>query len=74
MQIKVKVITRSKFNKVEKEKDVFVIRTSAVPESGRANLMVQKLLSDYFSVSKSKVKILKGEKCRNKEVWVDVEN
>lgn len=66
MQINVKVITRSKFNKVEKQEYSYLVRTSAVPDSGKANLTVQKLLADYFSVGKSKVKIVKGGKNRNK--------
>lgn len=71
MQINVKVITRSKVNKVEKENNIYIVKTSAVPESGKANLMAQKLLADYFSVGKSKVRILKGEKCKNKIFLVE---
>ncbi len=71
MEIKVKVITRARMNKVEKVDDYYVVRTSAVPDSGKANVMVQKLLAKYFSVGKSKVKILKGEKSRMKVILIE---
>lgn len=72
MEIDVKVITRVKENKVEKKDEIYVVRTTAVPDSGKANAMVQKLLAKYFSVGKSNVRILKGEKCRLKKVKIEV--
>lgn len=71
MEIDVKVITRAKVNLVEKIDDVYVVRTTAVPDSGKANLAVQKLLANFFSVGKSKVRILKGEKCRVKRFEIE---
>ncbi len=71
MEIKVKVITRARMNKVEKVEDYYVVRTSAVPDSGKANVAVQKLLAKYFSIGKSKINILKGEKSRMKIVSIE---
>lgn len=71
MEINVKVITRAKINRVEKIGDIYIVRTTAVPDSGKANLAVQKWLAKYFSVSKSKVKILKGEKSRMKKIEIE---
>lgn len=72
MEIDVKVITRAKMNTVEKVDDVYFVRTTAVPDSGKANATVQKLLAKYFLVGKSKVEILKGEKCRMKKIRVEL--
>lgn len=71
MEIEIKVITRAKMNKVEKVDDVYVVRTSAVPDSGKANAAVQKLLAKYFEVGRSKVELIKGEKSRLKKFRIE---
>lgn len=72
MEIDVKVIARAKINTVEKVDDVYVVRTTSVPDSGKANVAVQKLLAKHFSVGKSKVEILKGKKCQMKKIRVEL--
>lgn len=62
MIIQVKVITKSSQNKVIGfEGDILKIKCTAVPEKGKANALVIKLLSEYYQVPKSSIKILKGK-------------
>ena len=63
MILKVKVLTKSSKNEVVGfEGDILKIRCTSVPEKGKANQTVIDLLSDYYHVSKSSIKILKGSK------------
>lgn len=40
------------------------------PLQGKANEVLVKMLGDYFGVSKTSVKILRGERARNKVVEI----
>jgi hypothetical protein len=71
MQINVKVITKSKQNKIKQEKEGLKIYLTAVPEKGKANELLLKLLADYYKINKSRIKIIKGEKSKNKIVKID---
>lgn len=72
MIINVKVNPKSKRNLVEQEKeDLFRVYVTAAPEDGKANKAMIKLLADYFSVGRSKISIISGEKFRLKVVRVD---
>ena len=55
---------------VEVNNDEITIGIKAKPEKGEANKEIIKKLSKYFNVSKSKVKIIAGEKSRKKLVEV----
>lgn len=55
---------------VEVNNDEITIGIKAKPEKGEANKEIIKKLSKYFDVSKSKVKIIAGEKSRKKLVEV----
>lgn len=68
MRINVKVIPRAKSNTVAQDGDVFVVRTTAVPEDGKANDMVQKMLAKHLHVAKSRVQIVRGNTARMKVV------
>ncbi len=46
------------------------VSVRAPAHEGKANRAVIELLSDYFSVPKSKVKIIRGERARKKIVSV----
>ena len=53
--------------KVEKiNENEFILQVKAPPKEGRANQEVIELLSEYFHVSKSRIKIIKGHKSKNK--------
>jgi uncharacterized protein (TIGR00251 family) len=42
------------------------VAVKAPPHDGKANLAVIKLLADYFSVPKSRIKIVRGHAARRK--------
>ena len=67
----VRVTPHARQNKVVENGDVLRVYTTVAPENGRANDAVIELLSDYFDVPKSRIKILKGQTSRDKIVTVD---
>ena len=71
MRIKVKVKPGASENEVKKiDENLYEVRTTTIPEKGKANEKVVELLSDFFDVPKSKIKIVKGQTSREKEVEV----
>jgi len=65
--IKIKVKPKSKKEYVKKiSENEFEVAVNAPPEKGKANKRLIELISKYFAVSKNNVRILKGEKSRNK--------
>ncbi|EEP60739.1 DUF167 domain-containing protein [Sulfurihydrogenibium yellowstonense] len=71
MRIKVKVKPGASENEVKKiDEYLYEVRTTTIPEKGKANEKVIELLSDFFDVPKSKIKIIKGQASREKEVEV----
>ena len=67
MLIKVKVFPNSKKEEViKKSEDSFEVKVKAKPEKGMANKEVVKLLSIYFKIPESKIRLIKGFKERNK--------
>jgi uncharacterized protein (TIGR00251 family) len=70
MQYQVKVIPNAKQEKLVEENGMIKVWLTAHPEAGKANLALIKLLSKYFKVSKSSVKILRGEKSKEKIVEI----
>jgi len=70
----VKIIPRSSQNQIvgEQEDGTLKIKLTAAPVDGAANKALVELLSKHFGVSKSKIKIIKGETNKIKIVAVDV--
>ena len=72
MKFWVKVFPNAKQNSViEDAVDIFgerliKLKVSQPPEDGKANKAAIGLLANYFNVNKSCVKILRGEKSKNK--------
>jgi len=67
MLIKVKVFPNSKKEEViKKSENSFEVKVKAKPEKGMANKEVVKLLSVYFKIPESKIRLIKGFKERNK--------
>ena len=72
MKINVIAVPNSKYSEVIKiDEDSYKVRVNAPASEGEANKRLIEILSDYFNVSKSCVKILKGLKNRNKIVNID---
>jgi len=67
MLIKVKVFPSSKREEViKKSEDSFEVKIKEKPEKGRANREVVRVLSSYFKISESKIRLIKGFKKRSK--------
>ena len=67
----VRVTPHAKQNKIVQNDNVLRVYTTVAPEKGKANSAVIDLLSDYLSVPKSRIKILKGDTSRDKIITVD---
>ncbi len=69
--LSVHVIPRARENKLEEtSQDAFVIKVTAPPEGGKANLAVIKLLSKVLHLAKSRFKIIRGANARHKVIDV----
>lgn len=68
--IPIKVIPHAKKNEVLKDGQGFKVRLTAPPVEGKANKLLIEVLADYFNCRKSEIKIIKGEKARNKVVQI----
>jgi len=66
MKIKVRVIPRAKQNKVETIPSGYRVRVTAVPEGGKANGAVIKLLADHLGLAKSRLRVVRGATSRDK--------
>jgi len=68
---KIKVIPNSKINKIVKQTDNYLkIKLSAPAHEGKANLALIKFLSQELKIAKNKIKIIKGEKSREKLIQI----
>jgi len=67
---KVRVTPHAKQNKVVESDGVLRVYTTTAPEKGRANGAVIELLSEYFNVPKSRIKILNGLTFREKTITI----
>ncbi len=70
MLLKIKVIPRAKQERIKSDISPVRVYVNQPPEDGRANDAVIKLLSGHFKIPKSKIKILKGEKSREKIIEI----
>jgi len=67
MLIKVKVFPNSKKEEIiKKSEDSFEIKVKEKPEKGRANREVVRILSFYFKIPESRIRLIRGFKKRNK--------
>lgn len=75
MKISVKVKTGKQLNSVKEiSKDTYEISVNERPVKGSANTQVIELISQYFNISKTSVKIIKGFKSKSKLIEIEVEN
>jgi uncharacterized protein len=71
MRIYVWVSPRSSKNEIMKISDgEYKVKLTAPPTGGKANDMLIKILADYFSVSKSSLRIIGGKTARAKIVEI----
>ncbi len=73
MRIYIKVFPKSGRNEVvEIAKNQFTVRTTVVPEKGKANKEVIKMLAKYFGTAKSNIEIVGGKTVREKIVDINI--
>jgi hypothetical protein len=70
MRYTIRVIPRAKQNKVVEEDGRVKVYLTAPPVEGRANQALIEVLAAHFQVKKSNVRIIRGEKSRDKLVGI----
>jgi uncharacterized protein len=71
MLIRVSVTPKAKKAEVTKlDEHNYEVKIDEIAREGRANARLIELLSEYFNVSKSSIRIIKGAKSRDKIVQV----
>lgn len=71
MNIHIRVKTKARIAKVEKVDEThFIVWTHTIPEKGKANRDVIKLLADYFNIPQAKILITSGFTSRSKTVSI----
>ncbi len=71
MRHSIRVIPKAKQNKVVVEKDRLKVYLTAPAIEGRANEALIKILAEYLNVRKSEIRIIRGEKSRDKVILVE---
>ena len=71
-KLKIKVITNAKKNAVVEGEGLLKVYVNAPPVDGKANKVVTEVLAEHFKIRKSSVKILRGEKSKEKIIEIDI--
>ena len=71
MRLNVRVLPRSKRDEVIEEDGRLRVKVTAPADKGRANRALVELLARHFGVRKGAVRIVEGERSREKVVEVD---
>ena len=70
-EIAVRVTPKASRNKVVRGDDVLRVYVTVVPEGGKANAAVQKLLAKELGVAKSRLTLVHGATARDKVFRLD---
>lgn len=70
MRLNIKVIPNAKQNKVLEEEGRLKVYLTAPAVEGKANKALVEFLADHFNVKKNRVRIVRGEKGREKVVEI----
>jgi len=70
MLLKIKVITNARRNEIKTDGERTKVYVNAPPAGGRANRELIEFLAGHFGVKKNSVKILRGEKSKNKLIEI----
>lgn len=69
--IQVKVIPNAKRNEIKEKDNRLKVYLTAPPVDGKANNLLIKVLAEHFNISKSHIRIVKGERARAKLIQVE---
>lgn len=70
-EIAIRVTPKASRNRITQDGDQIRVYVTVVPEGGKANAAVLKLLAKALGVPKSRLTILRGETSRDKVIRVD---
>lgn len=71
-EVLVRVIPRARRNCVDGTRaGRLLVRTTAAPVDGRANAAVVQLIAEHFGVPRRSVRVVTGERSRDKTVRID---
>lgn len=69
--ISIKILPRSSKNEIKRlTESSYRIKITAPPIDGAANELLIALLSDYFSIPKNRIQLLRGYRSKNKVVKI----
>ena len=71
MRVKVRVKPGSKRVKVERVGDTLVVSVRSPAREGKANAELTEVLAEYYGVPKSRVRIVRGHRSRDKVVEIE---
>ena len=74
MRIEVKVIPKAKRDRVYEEDGKLKVYVRAPAIDNRANRALIEVLARHFNVKKRSIRIVKGERSREKIIEIDVDN
>jgi len=64
--VQVRVISNARKNEVKQEAQRLKVYLTAPPVEGKANRLLLKILAEYFNCRNSDLKIVRGEKSKDK--------
>jgi hypothetical protein len=70
-EIAVRVTPKASRNKVVRDGEVLRVYVTVLPENGKANAAVQKLLAKELGLAKSRLSLIRGTTSRDKVFRVD---
>ncbi|WP_088623346.1 DUF167 domain-containing protein [Oceanicola sp. 22II-s10i] len=65
-EITVRVTPRASRNTIRRDGDAIAVLVTAVPENGKANAEVQKLLAKALGIAKGRLVLVRGQTARDK--------
>lgn len=70
--VSVNVVPRAKENVVNVRSGSLVVRVTVAAEDGKANERVIELLAEYWGIAKSRLRIVRGQRSRRKQIEVPI--
>jgi len=70
MLVHIRVIPKASRNSIKEEEGRLKVYLTSPAQDGKANAQLIELLSKHFKVKKYQVKIIRGEKSRDKQVEI----
>lgn len=74
MRVNIRVIPNAKKNDVSEEGEKLKVYVKAPAVDGKANKAMIEVLAEYFKVKKGDIRIIRGERSREKVVEVGMDN